>query len=307
MSECEIAMAELLQNIPPKKLPVLATFREAVVFAWAHRRVLWRWIVVGAFLAGLVNFVGLFEFGEDDADLTGLQFFAIILLVPIPSLLVFALLAVYCHRSFLLYHGSASRQLRFFFIERDRKFFAWVIGIPLCVCIVIFPGMMAVAYIWYQIGEMYPGGFWESIFVADLLINVWLLFPFYYLFGRWILVFPAIAIDEEPKLGWSWNQTKGNGWRMFVLVGLLPLTVGNLWYLLSFIGLSEFPILSGFLTSFVLFSLTPVEVAVISIAFRELTNWTPHFSASSESTLIVYCRFLKKYGYSTRACGYDRR
>ena len=62
---------------------------------------------------------------------------------------------------------------------------------------------------------------------------------------------------------------------MFVFAGFLPLTVGNLWYLLlSFIGLSELPVFSSFFTSFALFVFTPVEVAVISIAFRELTNWT---------------------------------
>jgi len=66
-------MSEFMQSLPHKKLPLWDTFREAVGFAWDHRRVLWSWIVVGAFLAGLVNFVGLFEFGEEDAGLTGLQ------------------------------------------------------------------------------------------------------------------------------------------------------------------------------------------------------------------------------------------
>ena len=83
-------------------LKVWPTFREAFSFAWDHRRVFWRWIVVGAFLAGLVDLVSLFEYGEEDGGLTGLPYFAIILLTPIPSLLVFALLAVYCHRTFLI-------------------------------------------------------------------------------------------------------------------------------------------------------------------------------------------------------------
>lgn len=109
--------------------------------------------------------------------------------------------------------------------------------------------------------------------------------PFYYLFGRWVLVFPAIAIDQEPKLGWSWKQTKGNGWRMFILVGLLPMTVGYLWWLLSFIGIPEFPVVEFFLGSFALFLFTPVEVAVISIAFRELTKWTPSESHPEEASV----------------------
>jgi hypothetical protein len=223
----------------------------------------------------LGDLVGQFAYGEEGEGLTGFPYFAVILLTQIPSLLVFALLAVYCHRTFLIYQGGETFKLQFFFTERERKFFAWVIGIPLCALILMFPGMLAAILIWYLIIEMFPESIMESLFVLGLFFNVVILFPFYYIFGRWILVFPVIAIDQEPKLGWSWKQTKGNGWRMFVLVGFLPLTVGNLWYLLSFLGLSEFLVIDFFLGSFALFLFTPVEVAVISIAFRELTNWTP--------------------------------
>lgn len=273
-----------MQSLPHKKLPLWDTFREAVGFAWDHRRVLWGWIVVGALLAGLGG--GLFDFfgyGEEGGGLTGLQSFAVIFLPPIPSLLVFVLLAVYCHRTFLIHHGGKDFKIRLFFTKRDRKFFAWIFGIPFCVFLSIFPGILVAAFIWYQIGEMLQENFWESTFLMVLFLYVGVLFPFYYIFGRWILVFPSIAIDQEPKLGWSWKQTKGNGWRMCILVGFLPMTVGSLWYLLPFIGLSEFPVLSGFLTSFALFLFTPVEVAVISIAFRELTNWIPT-SSSPQST-----------------------
>jgi hypothetical protein len=276
-------MSDLPATLSLKKLPVWATIREAFGFAWDHRYVLWRWIVAGAFITGLGDLVGQFSYGEEGWGLTGFPYFAAILLTPIPGLLVFVLLAVYCHRTFLIYHGGKDLEIKFFFTERERKFFAWVIGVPLGAILLIFPGFLAAALIFGQISEMYQGNFLESSFVLDLLFNVMILFPLYYLLGRWILVFPAIAIDQEPKLGWSWKQTKGNSWRMFILVGFLPMTVGNLWYLLSFVGLSEFPVSSSFLTSFLLFLFTPVEVAVISIAFRELTNWTPS-SQLSEST-----------------------
>jgi cbb3-type cytochrome oxidase subunit 3 len=145
---------------------------------------------------------------------------------------------------------------------------------------------MTVAFIWYQISEMFQESFSQSTFVMGLFFYGVVVFQFYYILGRWVLVFPAIAIDQEPKLGWSWKQTKGNSWRMFILVGFLPLTVGHFWYLLPFIGLSEFPVFSSFLTSFVLFVFTPVEVAVISVAFRELTNWTPPKSYSEEALVV---------------------
>ncbi len=268
-------MSDFIQNLPQKKLPIWATIREAFGFAWGYRRILWGWIVVGAIVTGLGGLVGEFSYGEEGWGLTGFPYFAAILLTPIPGLLVFALLAVYCHRTFLIYHGDKTLNLRFFFTERERKFFAWIMGISLCIFLIILPGIFVGVIIWDSIIEMFPEGFWEDTIIGDLFVYGVFLFPFYYIFGRWVLVFPAIAIDQEPRMGWSWKQTKGNGWRMFVLVGILPLTVGNLWFLLSFIGLSEFPVFNSFLASFSLFLFTPVEVAVISIAFRELTNGTP--------------------------------
>jgi len=104
-----------MQSLPHKKLPLWDMFREAVGFAWDHRRVLWGWIVVGALLAGLGGgLFDFFEYGEEGGGLTGLQYFAVIFLPPIPSLLVFVLLAVYCHRTFLIHHGGKDLKIRLF-------------------------------------------------------------------------------------------------------------------------------------------------------------------------------------------------
>ncbi len=269
-------MTELPQNVPQKKLLVWETIQEAFVFSWNHRQVLWVWIVIGAILTGLADLVEEFSYGETGRGLTGFPYFAAIVLTPIPGLLVFALLAVYCHRTLLVYQEEENNhKIRFFFTERERKYFVWGIGITLVVLILVVPVTFVGLVIWGQISEMLQGNYWGNTYVEGLFFTLVYLLPIYYFLGRWILVFPAIAIDQEPKLGWSWKQTKDNSWRMFVLVGFLPLTVGNLWYLLSFIGLSELPVFSSFLTSFALFVFTPVEVAVISIAFRELINWTP--------------------------------
>ncbi len=275
-------------NIPPinsfpNALNVRAIFKEAFGFAWDHRHAFWWWIFVGAVLTGLGDLVGEFSYGEEGWGLTGFPYFAAIFLAPIPGLLVFVLLAVYCHRTFLIYHGGKSLNLKFFFTERERKFFVWILGISLFCAFITMPGVFIVVTIWDSIIEIFPEGFWEDTFIGDLFV-VWVfLFPFYYVFGRWVLVFPTIAIDQEPRIGWSWKQTKGNDWQMFVLVGFLPFTVGNLWLLLPFLGLAEFPVLSAFISTFALFLFTPVEVTVISIAFRELTNWSPS-SQLPEST-----------------------
>ena len=96
-----------------------------------------------------------------------------------------------------------------------------------------------------------------------------------YLFGRWSLLFPAIAVDLSGRIKWSWEQTRGNDWRMLVLVGFLPLTTAILGSLLSYGVPAPFSLVPVFLKEFAYFIVTPVEVAVVSIAFRELTNWEP--------------------------------
>ncbi len=209
-----------------------------------------------------------------------LLFISIDFLAQISSLFIFALLAVYCHRIFLISHGEVFHQFPFF-TERELKYFLLMIGVSsLIFLLLIVPGSILAVIFWYPISDMFSEGSWERTSIGWLLFYGGIYFPFFYLLGRGILIFPAIAIDQAPNPGWSWKQTKGSAWRIFVLVGFLPMTVGNLGNLLPFMGFSEFPLFSAFLTPFVLFLFTPIEVAVLSIAFRELTNWTPYSKPS---------------------------
>ncbi len=269
-------MNEIVENVSLKKLPVWATIREAFGFAWGYRRVLWGWIILGAFLTGFGDLVAVYELMDKDDGLMALFFNSIDFLAQISSLFVLALLAVYCHRIFLISPREVLNKFPFF-TRRELKYFEWMfrIGSSLCLVLLIFPGIILAAIFWYPISDMFAEGSWEKTFIGWALVYGGFLLPFWYLFGRGILVFPTIALDQTPSPAWSWEKTKRNAWRIFVLVGFIPLTVGNLGDLLLFLGLSGFPLFSAFLTPFVLFLFTPVEVAVISIAFRELTNWTP--------------------------------
>ena len=57
--------------------------------------------------------------------------------------------------------------------------------------------------------------------------------PAIYVLARLSLAFPAAAIDKHSSLRWSWVRTRGNGWRIFVVVGLFPwlaeMVFGLLW------------------------------------------------------------------------------
>ena len=93
--------------------------------------------------------------------------------------------------------------------------------------------------------------------------------PALYLIARLSLVFPATAIDRPASLKWAWRTSRGNGWRLVVVITVLP------WLLSHLVGLlyrdeataAEIVVLTVLGTA--LFAL---EIAALSIAYRELTR-----------------------------------
>ncbi|MGD9850361.1 MAG: hypothetical protein AB7T38_03735 [Nitrospirales bacterium] len=194
--------------------------------------------------------------------------------------IVFVILAVYCHRTILMDSFRGESGPRFFFTPRERTFFLWSIVlyvvVSLLLAIAVSAGSVLVASL---VNKEVSGKFLESMLKTPLMIRVLIegfAFLFCYFFGRWSLIFPAIAVDGDPSLGWSWKQTKGNGCRLGFLVWVFPLMVSITGELITsyWSGTALWSsFLVGFWFSFAWFFITPLEVAVISIAFRALTNW----------------------------------
>src|SRR5712671_2333716 len=52
--------------------------------------------------------------------------------------------------------------------------------------------------------------------------------PASYVLARLCLVFPATAIDRPVNLKWAWRLTERNGWRLVVVVAVLPWIISYL-------------------------------------------------------------------------------
>jgi hypothetical protein len=102
-----------------------------------------------------------------------------------------------------------------------------------------------------------------------------------YFFARYCLVFPATTVNHHSTLDWSWDHTAGNEWRLASLVGMLPLVLVQFYCLPSYIGSAQLGLFNSFLEYFLLYLFTFFEIAIISIAFRELTNLTPSLAENS--------------------------
>ena len=100
-----------------------------------------------------------------------------------------------------------------------------------------------------------------SFFVIYLLSTL----PALYVIGRLSLIFPATAVDTKSSIRQSWNQTKGQGWKMVVVIGLYPWLIS----LLMWLVVQEDPSLASRMISALLYYIgLALEVTALSLTFR---------------------------------------
>jgi hypothetical protein len=94
----------------------------------------------------------------------------------------------------------------------------------------------------------------------------------YWVVARGTLMLPAIAIDRKADLIAAWSASRRNGWRLAIIVGVLPWCLQQLTNLLYRDGatLVEFGILLVLATLFVV-----IEVVALSLSYWELTSPAP--------------------------------
>jgi hypothetical protein len=94
----------------------------------------------------------------------------------------------------------------------------------------------------------------------------------YWVVARVTLMLPAIAIDRKADLIAAWSASRRNGWRLAMIVGVLPWCLQRFTDLLYRDGASivEFGILVVLATIFVV-----VEVVALSLSYWELTLPAP--------------------------------
>ena len=131
-----------------------------------------------------------------------------------------------------------------------------------------------------MVGVMLVGGAISSILVntlpdfgTDKAMGTWILvaagalatyFP-----ARWSMVLPLVALDRSEGATWSWRSTRGNGWRVALLVYVLPWTFHLT--MAKQVGPSSPLVLQiGASTAFSLVAL--IEVALLSFTFKALAE-----------------------------------
>lgn len=229
------------------KLPSLNIIAASLFFAWSNRAEFLRAIALPTLV--LVVFWAV---GTNYS--TALQSY-----MWLPYLLGYGLgfsfLAVTCHRLILVGDADRHRSFKAKPGYRELRFLLWVVVIYAIES--VLEGIS-----WYLAKDIGSGdvGAWVKQ-VASI--------PALYVLARLSLAFPAVAIDRNAGLRWSWNRTRGNGWRIFVVVGLFPLlTDMTIWL----VWREEATVLEETILSIFTFIGLAIEIIALSFVYKELAK-----------------------------------
>jgi hypothetical protein len=229
------------------KLPIIATFIQ-VLYVMKER-----YLYFLKFSIPIVAFMALmFIFGESIAPQKSPGFMGFVLMVAL--MLVISIVVVAFHRTFIMDIEDVNNTAIIRLTTREWKFIGWYFAV------FFFAGILMVILAFVFSGFLKEGSLpFGSIQLLGL--------PIYYLLARWLLVLPATSVDdEEASMTTSWHLSEGNGWRLVVLVFLLPLLMSMLNLFLFSQGMIVFTIIGVILY---LLSLV-IGVGVISLSYSYL-------------------------------------
>ena len=175
---------------------------------------------------------------------------------------LFVVLAVTCHRLVLLDPLSIAARVAPRWSWRETRFLAWIIVVCLAFIGATFvlstPILNVLLWSGLQPEDTRLG--W-SVYAGQVLALC--------IVSRLFLVFPATAVDRRVNLKWAWRLAKNNGWRLAIIVAVLPWVLSNLVWLLY---REDETIFEDVLIAFLGTAIVVFEVAALSLSYRELTK-----------------------------------
>ncbi|HEX7052975.1 MAG TPA: hypothetical protein VF211_03460 [Burkholderiales bacterium] len=175
---------------------------------------------------------------------------------------LFGLFAVTTHRLVLLDPAAVAARSVPRWSKRETRFFLRLVAVGVVFAAVTWATLAVLINAWAAFHESLDPETFELMGFAARV-------PAIYSFGRFCLVFPATAVDRETGLKWAWRLSQGNGWRLFILVGVLPWIFS---YALGLLYREDPTVPETIVLTVVGIALFVVEIAAISLSYRELTR-----------------------------------
>lgn len=211
-----------MSPISTRRLPVLASISESLLFGASHARTLL--ILALPFL--VLQYV-LLQFTKPSADYLPLlmwQYWAVVGI----SMLTGVVVAVSVHRQFL---QSPERQVPLRWGAAETRY---ALGLLKLTLILVIPTVLYVLVVVGALTAVFSNWNIESFSVEQPLLAlpiIWLgMLPLWYLWVRMTLILPSAAVNLQPavSLSESMDLTSGNGWRLVAVTAAPLLAFGML-------------------------------------------------------------------------------
>ena len=187
---------------------------------------------------------------------------------------------VTCHRIVLLGDESVPPFGLRKWSMRETRFFGWSAGI---LVVIYFPISALFMLIGLLVSSAGNTEFFIQLFSrirdpeGQVIVGL-LTLPLYYPLARLSMLFPAVALDKRPGISWAWDISKGNGWRLTLIVGALPLAAD----IITNIPTRENSTVIEYLgVTFLWLVLLTVEIAALSLAYKDLCKGKPGMALGS--------------------------
>lgn len=231
-------------------LPVATIVTAALIFLKTNLKIFLRTLL----LVSIAN-VSLLSNIPKNVSSDNLLLYSVIVLA---ALITYPVFAVTVHRITILGQEAVPKFGYFYFTLREIHF-----------------GILLILVSWLA-GALSSLPFTLVNFISHLIFDIrikddslyaFMALPFFYLFGRFSLVFPAVAINGAGDIKWAWKISQGNGWRLAVLTGLIPWILTAGYGLLAHLSDSLLYVVFAKILFLVLFLF---EVLLLSFSFKVL-------------------------------------
>ena len=250
------------------KLPVFKILLEAIQSIWHNKIVLLQ-------KTGLPILI-LLGLAYAQTLLASSSGFAIFVL-SLVSLIFYTYLAVNIHRVALLGQDSVQGYGLRSFAKRERKFTLWLVSIYVLVFFITMILTLTATFIANILGKY---GTYTVVIFTVLLSS--------YFISRLLIMLPATAVDYDPDVYWAWDASSGNGWRLVVIICLIPLLTGTLVALIDFTNTNIiYNMLKELLSSiFVIFGIVSLS---LSFQYLQDNNSNKALNTDTEKDAAPVC------------------
>jgi len=234
----------------PARIPVISIIRNSFAIPWSKRATMLRALLP-------ISLIMIALRMGDSVILAELGFVAEFV-TRILYWMVITVFAVTCHRLILLGDDSVPKYGLRKWSKRESSFVGWsLLGYGGWTLITLLVIIFSVGFTGSLGSLPQAWGGYALYFIAV---------PGAYVFARFSVLLPATAVDEQRDLTWAWKTTEGNGWRLFLVVGILPFALSyGPDYLPGRLSVVDFVIQAVGLILYV------VEVAALSLSYQHLT------------------------------------